>query len=39
MSQYAKDIIQESVKLQKQMHQKRRRDLVNKYLDYYDENF
>ena len=36
MSKYAQEIIAESVSAQKQMIQKRRRDLVNRYLDYYD---
>ena len=36
MSNYAQEIISESVSAHKQMIQKRRRDLVNRYLDYYD---
>ena len=36
MSKYAQEIIAESVSANKQMIQKRRRDLVNRYLDYYD---
>ena len=36
MSNYAQEIISESVLAHKQMIQKRRRDFVNRYLDYYD---
>jgi hypothetical protein len=36
MSKYAQEIIQESVSTNKKIIQERRRDLVNKYLDYYD---